>query len=160
MKTINIFWWGMLYPGLYMEERLRTQRLRGAQNNVPRGTQPPPLNVILRDPLEKSVQWAQNSSQLTAIMVSGPSTVYHCVFTPILPFPFCNPTEEFFSTWRWKVHNRPPHKQVSLLQAILYGWHEHAMTSQKTNVRPVFAISEMFSPRCLTNVSIQELWLF
>ncbi len=40
-----------------------------------------------------------------------------CIY-PILPFPYCNPTEEFFSTWRWKVHNRPPHKRVTLLQAI------------------------------------------
>ncbi len=28
-----------------------------------------------------------------------------CIY-PILSFPYCNPTEEFFSTWRWKVHNR------------------------------------------------------
>ncbi len=33
-------------------------------------------------------------------MVSGPSTVYHLVFTHILPSPYCNPTEVFFSTWR------------------------------------------------------------
>ncbi len=33
-------------------------------------------------------------------MISGPSTVYHLVFTPILPSPYYNPTEEFFSTWR------------------------------------------------------------
>ncbi len=39
--------------------------------------------------------------------VSGPSTVYHLVFTPILPFPYFNLTEECFSTWRWKVHNSP-----------------------------------------------------
>ncbi len=56
--------------------------------------------------------------------VSGPSTVYHLVFTPILPFPYFNLTEECFSTWRWKVHNRPPHKQVLLLQAIwCMQWH-------------------------------------
>ncbi len=43
---------------------------------------------------------------LSAIAVSGSSPVYHLVFTPILPFPYCNPIEEFFSTWRWKVFNR------------------------------------------------------
>ncbi len=46
------------------------------------------------------------TTALRAIMVSGPSTVYHPVFTPILPSPYCNQTEEFFSTWRWKVFNR------------------------------------------------------
>ncbi len=43
---------------------------------------------------------------LSAIAVSGSFPVYHLVFTPILPFPYCNPIEEFFSTWRWKVFNR------------------------------------------------------
>ncbi len=46
------------------------------------------------------------ATALRAITVSGPSTVYQLVFTPTLPFPYCNPTEEFYSTWRWKVHNR------------------------------------------------------
>ncbi|XP_045915472.1 uncharacterized protein LOC123977049 isoform X2 [Micropterus dolomieu] len=27
-------------------------------------------------------------------------------------------TEEFFSAWRWKVHDRHPHEQVTLLQAM------------------------------------------
>ncbi len=46
--------------GQEMEESLRTQRLRGTQNNVLSGADHPPLNVILRDPEAKSVQWAQN----------------------------------------------------------------------------------------------------
>ncbi len=70
-----------------------------------RGWEPPPpplpLNVILRGPHSKI-----SAMGPSAIMVSGPSTVYHLVFTPILPFPCCNPTEEFFFTWRWKDHNR------------------------------------------------------
>ncbi len=33
MKTIHILGWGRLYPGHDMEESLRAQRLRGAQND-------------------------------------------------------------------------------------------------------------------------------
>ncbi len=67
-----------------------------------------PLNVILRGPHSKISAKGPEflATALRAIMVSGPSTVYHLAFTPILPFPYCNPTEEFFSTWRWKVFNR------------------------------------------------------
>lgn len=32
--------------------------------------------------------------------------------------PFLNPIEEFFSTWRWKVYDRRPHEQATLLQAM------------------------------------------
>ncbi len=47
--------------GQDMEECLRAQRLRGAQNYVLWGPDHPPLNVILRGPIAKSVQWTQNS---------------------------------------------------------------------------------------------------
>ncbi len=33
----------------------------GTQNDVLWGPDHPPLNMILRGPIEKSVQWAQNS---------------------------------------------------------------------------------------------------
>ncbi len=42
MKTIHIFGWGRLYPGHDMEESLRAQRLRAAQNDVLWGARPPP----------------------------------------------------------------------------------------------------------------------
>jgi hypothetical protein len=32
--------------------------------------------------------------------------------------PFLNPIEEFFSMWRWKVYDRRPHEQATLLQAM------------------------------------------
>jgi len=38
---------------------------------------------------------------------------FRMVFLP--PYsPFLNPVEEFFSSWRWKVHDRNPYNQVSL----------------------------------------------
>ncbi len=50
--------------GQETEERLTAQRLRGSQNDVLWGAGTPPhLNVILRGPTEKSLQWAQNSYQ-------------------------------------------------------------------------------------------------
>ncbi len=32
--------------------------------------------------------------------------------------PFLNPIEDFFSAWRWKVYDRQPHKQMTLLAAM------------------------------------------
>ncbi|KAI7813016.1 hypothetical protein IRJ41_013688 [Triplophysa rosa] len=32
--------------------------------------------------------------------------------------PFLNPIEEFFSAWRWKVYDRHPHTQMTLLAAM------------------------------------------
>ncbi len=32
--------------------------------------------------------------------------------------PFLNPIEEFFSAWRWKVYDRQPHTQMTLLAAM------------------------------------------
>jgi len=92
--------------GQEMEQRLRAQRLRGTQNDVRWGPDHPPLNVILRGPHSKISAMGPEFlvTALSAIMVSGPS-VYHLVYH-ILLFPYCNPTEEFFSTWRWKIHNR------------------------------------------------------
>ncbi len=84
------------------------------------GAQPPPTECDFEGPRSKISAMGPESlaTALRAIMVSGPSTVYHLVFTPILSFPYSNPTEEFSSTWRWKLHNRPPHKQVPLVQTI------------------------------------------
>ncbi len=72
------------------------------------GLDHPPLNVILRGPHSKISAKGPEflATALRVITVSGSSTVYHLVFTPRLPFPYWNPTEEFFSTWRWKVFNR------------------------------------------------------
>ncbi|KAI2667403.1 Insertion element IS630 uncharacterized 39 kDa protein [Labeo rohita] len=73
--------------------------------------------------------------------------------------PFLNPVEEFFSTWRWKVYDRHPHEQVTLLQAMddacnditadqCQAWIHHA---------------RRFFPRCLANENIhcdvdENLW--
>ncbi len=120
-NTVNVFlegdragsWWKHSY--FWMRQALTWPwhggEVERAQNDVRWGPDHPPLNVISMGP-------EFLATALSAIMISGPSTVYHVVFTPILPFHYCNPTEEFFSTWRWKVHNRHPHKQVTLLQAI------------------------------------------
>ncbi len=104
---------------------VRVQRLRGLRTMFAGGPDPPPpppspTECDFEGPHSKISAMGPEflAMALRAIMTSGPSTVSHLVSTPILPFPYCNPTEEFFSTWRWKVHNRPPHKQVPLLLAI------------------------------------------
>ncbi len=58
MKTIHIFGWGRLYCNLAKRWRRGWERLR---TMFTRGPDHPPLNVILRGPVAKSVQRAQNS---------------------------------------------------------------------------------------------------
>ncbi len=142
-----------------MEERLRVQRLRAAQNDVLWGAWSPPTECDFEGTNSKiSVKGPEFlATALSAIMVSRPSTVYHLVFTPILPFPYCNLTEEFFSTWRWSVHNRHPHKQVTLLQAIDGAYNDQCQACI-CHARRFF-----FFTRCLTNENIhcdvdENLW--
>ena len=40
--------------------------------------------------------------------------------------PFLNPIEEFFSAWRWKVYDRQPHTQMTLLAAMDAAWIRHS----------------------------------
>ncbi len=115
------------------------------------GPDHPSMNVILRGPHSKISAMGPEflPTALRAITVSGPSTVYHLVFTPILPFPYCYPTEECFSTW-WKVFNRP-HKQVHLLQAI-----DDAFNDQ---CQVCICYTRRFFLRSLANENIQyQLW--
>ncbi|KAL7839610.1 hypothetical protein SRHO_G00262680 [Serrasalmus rhombeus] len=65
--------------------------------------------------------------------------------------PFLNPIEEFFSAWRWKVYDRQPHTQMTLLAAMdaaceditaedCRGWNRH---------------SKRFFPRCIAREDIR-----
>ncbi len=83
---------------------------------------------------------------LRAIMVS----VYHLVFTPILLFPYCNPTEEFFSTWRWKVHNRLLTNNLSSPG--------HRWCTQWPMSGLYLPCQNMFSPKMLMKTSIM-MWM-
>ncbi|XP_039468154.1 translation initiation factor IF-2-like [Oreochromis aureus] len=47
-------------------------------------------------------------------MVSNTSSLHDPLSSTI--FPFLNPIEEFFSTWRWKVYDRHPHEHVSFFK--------------------------------------------
>ena len=38
--------------------------------------------------------------------------------------PFLNQIEDFFSTWRWKVYDRRPHEQATLLQTMDDAWND------------------------------------
>jgi hypothetical protein len=63
--------------------------------------------------------WFQAQPQFTTLYLPPYST-------------FLNTIEDFFSTWRWKVYDRRPHEQATLLQAMdiyVIGWMTHAMTS-------------------------------
>ncbi len=134
MKTIHIFGWGRLRDGGEFE----SPAVERTQNDVLCGVWPPRTECDFEGTHSKISAMGPDflATALRAITVSGPSTVYHLVITPRLPFHYCNLTEECYSTWRWKGfigfltnnHSSPGHR-----------W---CMTSQKTNVRPVFAIPE------------------
>ncbi len=117
--TVNVYlegyragsWWKHSYFWMRQVKRWRRVWEPGGWDQ---GTQ---NNVLCGAPTECDFEGAHSkisamgpeflATALRAITGSGPSTVYHLVFTPILLFPYCNPTEECFSTWRWKVFNRP-----------------------------------------------------
>ncbi len=72
-----------------MEESLKAQRLRGTQNDVLWGAWPPTTECDFEGPHSKISAMGPEFlvTALRAIKVSGPSTVYHLVFTSYSPFP-------------------------------------------------------------------------
>ncbi|KAL0154153.1 hypothetical protein M9458_050612 [Cirrhinus mrigala] len=73
--------------------------------------------------------------------------------------PFLNPIEEFFSTWRWKVYDRHPHEQVTLLQAMDDACNDIIADQCQAWIRH----ARRFFPRCLANENIhcdvdENLW--
>ncbi len=120
LPTVNVFlegdragsWWKPFIfleeAGQEMEESLRAQRLRGTQNDVLSGAWPPPTECDFEGSHSKIS--ARGPEFLATALSFRPISLSPCIY-PVLLFPYCNLTEEFFSTWRWKVYNRPPHKQ-------------------------------------------------
>ncbi len=109
--------------GQEMEESYEFWEPSGTQNDVLLGARPPPhwmwlwdhppLNVIVRGPRSKISAMGPEflATALRAITVSGPSTVYHLVFTPYSPF---------LTVTRLKSvsPHGAPHKHVPVLQAL------------------------------------------
>ncbi|KAK0153450.1 hypothetical protein N1851_004864 [Merluccius polli] len=59
--------------------------------------------------------------------------------------PFLNPIEEFFSAWRWKVHDRHPHQHAALLQAMEEACGDIEQASCQAWIRH----ARRYFPRCL-----------
>ncbi len=86
----------------------------------------------------------------------------HAQFTTLYlpPYsPFLNPIEEFFSAWRRKVHDRHPHEQVTLLQAMDDACNYITADQCQAWIRH----ARRFFPRCLANENIhcdvdENLW--
>ncbi|XP_038549740.1 uncharacterized protein LOC119883247 [Micropterus salmoides] len=77
----------------------------------------------------------------------------HAQFTTLYlpPYsPFLNPIEEFFSAWRWKVHDRHPHEQVTLFQAMDDACNDITADQCQAWIR----YARRFFPRCLANENI------
>ena len=73
--------------------------------------------------------------------------------------PFLNPIEEFFSTWRWKVYDRRPHEQATLLQAMDNACNDITADQCQAWIRHV----RRFFTRCLANENLhcdvdENLW--
>ncbi len=105
--------------------------------SVPTALGPAPLaTVILRDPHSKVS--AKDPEFLVALSAIRPiHSLSPCIY-PILPFPYCDPTEEF-SPYEGEMFTITSSQTITLLQSAM-----RAMTSQETNVSPVFAMQEDF----------------
>ncbi len=107
--------------GLEMEGSLRAQR--GIQNDVLCGARPPPTECDFERPSSKISAMGPDflATALRAITVSGPSTVYHLIFTRDSPF--------ITVTWLRSVTPRGggrlsigSSQTITLLQAIDDAW--------------------------------------
>lgn len=65
--------------------------------------------------------------------------------------PFLNPIEEFFSAWRWKVYDRRPYEQATLLQAMDEACNDITAQQCQGWIRH----SRRFYQRCLANEDIR-----
>ncbi len=114
---------------------------------------PPPLN--LRGPTAKSVQWAHNSHQwhwVQSWFQAHPQFIT-LVLPPYSHFPYCNQTEAFFSTWRWRF-SIGPHKQVPFLQAMDDACNVITGGDPDVRMSGLDLPCQNFFPRCLTNENI------
>ncbi|XP_026213312.1 uncharacterized protein LOC113160317 isoform X1 [Anabas testudineus] len=73
--------------------------------------------------------------------------------------PFLNPIEEFFSAWRWKVYDRQPHTQMTLLAAMDAACDDITADACRGWIRH----SKRFFPRCIAREDIrcdvdENLW--
>lgn len=64
--------------------------------------------------------------------------------------PFLNPIEEFFSAWRWKVYDRQPHTQMTLLAAMDAACHDITADACRVLIRH----SKRFFPRCIAREDV------
>lgn len=65
--------------------------------------------------------------------------------------PFLNPIEEFFSAWRWKVYDRQPHTQMTLLAAMDAACEDITVDACRGWIRH----SKRFFPRCIARENIR-----
>ncbi len=116
----------------------------------------PPLNVILRGPRSKISAMGPEflATALRAITVSGPSTVYHLVFTPYSPFLTVTRLKSVspHGAGRFSIGS-------SQTRPCSPG---HMMMPARSNIRPVFVIPEEFL-QILANENIrydvdENLW--
>lgn len=86
----------------------------------------------------------------------------HQRFTPLYlpPYsPFLNPIEEFFSAWRWKVYDRRPYQQATLMQAMDEACNDITAEQCQAWIRH----ARRFFPRCIAQEDIrcdvdENLW--
>lgn len=82
------------------------------------------VHDMLVQGLQNEDQGDLSSSGIMSAFItpSGPqlvccSSTFFCIYLP--PYsPFLNPIEEFFSSWRWKVYDRRPCVNMTLLEAM------------------------------------------
>ncbi len=117
-----------------MEERLRAQRLRGAQNDVLCGARPPPLNVILRGLI---------ANQCNGPRIPSSDTECNHGFRPTLYLP---PYFPFLTVTQLRIFS--PHGGGRFTQTSLSCHHRRPMSGLYLPCQTIFF------PKCLANENI------
>lgn len=88
------------------------------------------------------------------------ATHYRMLMEFLPPYsPFLNPIEEFYSAWSWKVYDRQPHTQMTLLAAMDVACEDITVDACRGWIRH----SKIFFPCCIAREDIrcdvdENLW--
>ncbi len=103
------------------------------------------------DHMQYFVVWDNVSFHRSALVQNWFQQHPHFTVLYLPPYsPFLNPTEEFFSAWRWKVYDLRLQAEVPLIQAMEEACDQMEVAAMQGWIRH----SRRFFPRCLANDNI------
>lgn len=138
-----------------------TQHLLTFLDTLYRDLIPDDERGLIRDDLPKYVVvWDNVSFHRSNTIRQWFAPHYRMLMEFLPPYsPFLNPIEEFYSAWRWKVYDRQPHTQITLLAAMDAACEDITAHACRGWIRH----SKRFFPRCIAREDIrcdvdENLW--